>query len=242
MKDLDARLRKAVRGFWKTRTSQGRKQGRRGSRDQGGRTAVTGGAQMSGFERLIVEMLTEVGLQQDCIHTRAKTLPGFFRPTKDWDLLVVVDKHLLASLEFKSQVGPSFGNNFNNRVEESVGSATDLWTAYREGAFRMSPRPWLGYLMLLEETERSTNPVRVSEPHFEVFKPFKQASYAKRYQILCERLVRERLYDSACLILSSASDARTGDYREPSPELSFRNLAASLTGHVRTHSTPNPLG
>ncbi len=111
---------------------------------------------MSGFERLIVEMLTEVGLQQDCIHTRAKTLPGFFRPTKDWDLLVVVDKHLLASLEFKSQVGPSFGNNFNNRVEESVGSATDLWTAYREGAFRMSPRPWKSTQLQRERIDGTT--------------------------------------------------------------------------------------
>ncbi|MCH7873069.1 MAG: restriction endonuclease, partial [Planctomycetes bacterium] len=179
------------------------------------------------------------GRPKDCIHTRARTLPGFFRPTKDWDLLVVVEGHLLVSIEFKSQVGPSFGNNFNNRVEESVGSATDLWTAYREGAFRMSPRPWLGYLMLLEETERSTRPVRVSEPHFEVFEPFKQASYAKRYELLCQRLVRERLYDSACLLLSSATDARTGGYREPSPELSFRNLAASLVGHVQAYVTMN---
>jgi hypothetical protein len=41
-------------------------------------------------------------------------LPGYFRPTKEWDLLVILDGNLLASIEFKSQIGPSFGNNYNN--------------------------------------------------------------------------------------------------------------------------------
>jgi hypothetical protein len=53
-------------------------------------------------------------------------LPGFFRPTKEWDLLAIHDGKLLAVIEAKSQVGPSFGNNFNNRTEEAMGSALDL--------------------------------------------------------------------------------------------------------------------
>jgi hypothetical protein len=64
-----------------------------------------------------------------------RELPGFFRPTKDWDMLVVHEGHLIAAVEFKSQRGPSFGNNFNNRTEEAIGNATDLWTAFREGAY-----------------------------------------------------------------------------------------------------------
>ena len=61
------------------------------------------------------------------------------------------DDQLIVVLEVKSQVGPSFGNNFNNRTEEAIGSALDLWTAYREGAFNKTIRPWLGYLFLLED-------------------------------------------------------------------------------------------
>ena len=57
-------------------------------------------------------------------------LPGFFRPTKEWDLVVVKNGHLIAAIEAKSQVGPSFGNNFNNRTEEAMGSALDIWTAF----------------------------------------------------------------------------------------------------------------
>jgi hypothetical protein len=70
----------------------------------------------------------------------------------------VADGRFLAGIEFKSQVG-SFGNNYNNRTEESIGSAVDLWAAYREGAFEPSARPWLGYLMLLEEAAGSIAPV-----------------------------------------------------------------------------------
>ncbi len=105
-------------------------------------------------------------------------------------------------MEFKSQVG-SFGNNFNNRTEESLGSATDIWTAYREGAFAISQRPWLGYVMVLEEVARSLSPVGVKEPHFPVFPEFREASYAERYEIMMTKLVRERLYDSAAFLLSS---------------------------------------
>jgi hypothetical protein len=139
----------------------------------------------------------------------------------------VADGQFLAGIEFKSQVG-SFGNNYNNRTEEAIGSAADIWAAYREGAFKPSSRPWLGYMMLLEDARDSTRPVRAQEPHFKVFPEFRDASYAKRYEILLTKLVRERLYDSACFLLSSAKNGPKGIYREPAAELSFQNFMASL--------------
>jgi hypothetical protein len=42
------------------------------------------------------------------------------------------------------------------------------------------------------------------------------------------KLVRERLYDSAALLLSSHSAAEDGSYRQPSTELSFESLLTSL--------------
>jgi len=52
---------------------------------------------------------------------------------------------LIAAIEAKSQVGPSFGNNFNNRTEEAMGSALDLWTAFRKRDYLDNPQPFLGY-------------------------------------------------------------------------------------------------
>jgi len=82
--------------------------------------------------------------------------------------------------------------------------------------------------MLLEEAPASTRPVKAQEPHFKVFREFKDASYARRYEILLTKLVRERLYDATCFLMSNNSDGVRGQYREPVPELSFSNFVSSL--------------
>jgi hypothetical protein len=183
---------------------------------------------MNGFVNLVRDLLCDSGLPKPHVYCdKYVEIPGWYRPEKKWDLLIVADGQLLGGIEFKSQVG-SFGNNYNNRTEESIGSAVDLWAAYREGAFKPSARPWLGYLMLLEEAPGSMTPVRAREPHFKVFPEFKNASYAERYEVLLTKLVRERLYDAACFLMSSAADGARGVYREPAPELSFENFITSL--------------
>lgn len=227
--DIESKLRTAVAHFWSSCETQAQKQGvKSGVRDAGARAAVTGGSQMDGFVALVRDLLEESGVDRPAIYCEQFVeLPGWFRPEKKWDLLVVVDGCLIAAIEFKSQVG-SFGNNYNNRTEEAAGSATDMWAAYREGAFKPSARPWLGYLMLLEEAPGSTRPVRAQESHFKVFEEFKSASYAKRYEILLTKLVRERLYDATCFLMSNSTDGPRGQYREPVPELNFANFISSL--------------
>jgi hypothetical protein len=232
---LEDRLISAVAHFWATRSNQDASQGSQsGSRDAGNRAAVTGGKQLDGFVNLLADLIEDEGMPRQCLHASKTTLPGYFRPEKDWDFLVVAGGQLIATVEFKSQVGPSFGNNFNNRVEEAVGNATDLNTAFREGAFRTSARPWIGYLMLLESTERSLSAVRTKESHFPVFDDFRGTSYAQRYELLCTRLVRERLYDASCLLLSTRPDSSPAEITEPNPELSFFNFVTSLQGRIRT--------
>lgn len=227
--EMEKRLRAAVKKFWTTRERQAQRQGSKsGSKDAGTRSAVTGGAQMNGFIDLVRELLCENGLPRAQVYCdKFVELPGWYRPEKKWDLLIVSEGQLIAGIEFKSQVG-SFGNNYNNRTEEAIGSATDIWSAYREGAFKPSARPWLGYLMLLQEAKGSLRPVRAREPHFKVFPEFQAASYARRYEILLTKLVRERLYDAACFLMSNSSEGPKGYYIEPSGELSFQNFVASL--------------
>jgi len=179
----------------------------------------------------------EAGVSDTAVHRRSHVeLPGYYRAEKKWDLVVVVDGRLFATVEFKAQVGPSFGNNYNNRTEEALGNATDYWAAFREGAFRGSPRPWLGYLMLLEDAPGSTRPVSVAEPHFTVFEEFRNASYAKRYEILLTKMVRERLYDAASLVLSPSDAGRNGAFSEPCAELTFANFAESLVARAIAYS------
>jgi hypothetical protein len=198
---------------------------------------VTGGAHLDGFAELIRKLIVEAGVSNTAVHRRTRVeLPGYYRAEKKWDLVVVVDGRLFATIEFKAQVGPSFGNNYNNRTEEALGNATDYWAAFREGAFRGSPKPWLGYLMLLEDAGGSTRPVSVAEPHFPVFQEFRDASYAKRYEILLTKMVRERLYDAASLILSPSDAVRSGAFSEPCAELTFANFAESLVARAIAYS------
>jgi hypothetical protein len=194
---------------------------------------------MDGFIELFTGLLVEAGVDHDCIfYKTALELPGFFRPTKKWDVLVVRDRQLLMALEAKSQSGPSFGNNFNNRTEEAMGSALDMWTAYREGAFNKSTRPWLGYLFLLEDCEASRRPVGVAEPHFPVFPEFKEASYARRYELFCRKLARERHYDATAFLTADAGSGAKGIFGEPAEDLTFARLARSLSAHIAANWNP----
>jgi hypothetical protein len=233
---IESGITKAVRHFWQTRSGQARRQQDAGRSDQGSRGAVTGGKQMDGFVLLVRHIIKDAGLSGNCIHTSTSLeLPGYFRPEKKWDLIVVDGDALVAAIEFKSQIGPSFGNNFNNRSEEAIGTAQDIWTAYREGAFPTSERPWLGYVMMLEDCPRSTSPVSVRQPHFPVFPEFIDASYAQRYQLLMIKLVRERLCDSTSFLMSSRLAGPKGRYTFPDQNLSFIQMAASLSGKITTH-------
>jgi hypothetical protein len=234
--NLSRRVAKAVASYWSTRRTQSARQASSGQRDQGARSAVTGGAQMDGFITLMTSLIKESGIRGEHIfHSTALELPGFFRPTKEWDLLVVRDDQLVLALEAKSQVGPSFGNNFNNRTEEAMGSALDLWTAYREGAFNKTIRPWLGYVFLLEDCEASRRPVKVKEPHFKVFPEFVNASYGKRYELFCRKLVRERHYNASAFLLSEPKTGLKGTFTEPAEDLTFLQFAKSLAAHAAAY-------
>ena len=237
MLDVDAELGKAVRHFWVTRARQNKAQGTRsGRKDAGARASVTGGKHADGFVKLIAAILLDAGLDDFAIRTREKksrTLPGHFRPTKEWDLVVIAGTTLVAAIEVKSQVG-SFGNNFNNRVEEALGNATDFWAAYAKGRFAPSGRPWLGYLFMLEESPKSMGPtMKIELEPFSVDPVFQSLSYCGRYEEVCTRLVRERLYDAACFFTSSAAAGKKGQFYQPSLELGIRNFAIALAARAQ---------
>src|SRR5690242_1631074 len=108
-------IRSAVEQYWATVEAQG---------------STEGGKHMDGFCELAKRVVVEGGMPEGSIHLGSKLeLPGYFRPTKQWDMLVVHNGCLVAAIEFKS-MGKSFGKNYNNRIEEALGSATDILTAH----------------------------------------------------------------------------------------------------------------
>ena len=231
--DYEQKAHDAVKAFWGNRQAARQKQIESGKADQGERAGVTAGKNMNGFLALVLDVVRANGLARAEIHQKRAmlTLPGYFRPTKRWDILVIHRSELVAAIELKSQVG-SFGNNFNNRTEEAIGTAHDLWTAYREEAFGKQPRPFVGWLMLVEDAPKSRATVKDSSPHFPVLEAFKGASYLKRYDLLCQKLVQEQLYTTAALITSPRSAAETGEFAEMSTMTGLKTFVTGLAGHV----------
>ena len=240
LSDYDRKVREAVGFFWSNRRSASLRQQEAGVGDRGERASVTAGKNMDGFLDLIRDITRDNGLTEADIHVtrRVLTLPGFFRPTKQWDMLIMNNGELVAALEFKSQVGPSFGNNFNNRAEEAIGSALDFWTSFREGAFGQdAPKPFVGWFILVEDSQKSRDVVTSQSPNFNVFPEFENTSYAQRYGILCRKLVREQLYTAACSILSPRSAEISGEYAETNNGLvSVRAFVARLAGHIASET------
>jgi hypothetical protein len=243
--DIERRLQKAIQSYWDARAKNKEKQVQSGKIDAGARGEVTGGTQMGALEVLVADILCDAGLKKLDVRTRTSLeLPGYFRATKKWDLIVVSDGQLVLAMEFKSQAGKSIGNNVNNRSEEAVGSAKDIWTAFREGRFGNSPTPFLGCFFLLEDRDNVKTPVANKEPYFPVDPAFRGeskkaksdreryagVSYCKRYELLCRRLVLERLYNSACFVM--ATNSRKTRITQPAEDLTFHRIAAALRGHA----------
>ncbi len=244
MQDEKPIFHEAVKVFWGKQSSQLEKQIQAGFSDAGRRGEVTGGGHMDGFLSTLKGTLADAGIPPDHIydHRMLAVLPGYYRPTKVWDLLVVDENmRVRVIIELKS-ISSSFGNNANNRAEEAVGNAKDLWDAFREGALGTHPEPWVGYLFVLKDCPETQKPVRIEEPHYSAFqefggggKPITRSSkntlagrrsvvgvsYAKRLEWMCRRLMQERLYRSVCFLLVDPDDMdKDQNYKEPASDLS----------------------
>lgn len=232
--NYETKARKAVKQFWVGRSAARQKQVASEKADRGERSAVTAGRNMNGFISLMEEIVRGNGLRTAEIHLsrRVLTLPGYFRPTKLWDMIITDRGTLVAALEFKSHVGPSFGNNCNNRAEEAIGTAHDFWTAFRDGAFGDKPRPFLGWLMLVEDAEASRSPVRDHSPHFLVFADFQNASYLERYHLLCKKLMQEGLYTAATTLASPRTAIKDGHFTSHEDMTGLSNFVTTFAAHI----------
>lgn len=240
IEDYEARAKSAVKAFWGVKDAAAQAQIERGVQDVGSRSAVTAGKHLDAFVPLFKDAASSHGLIDLDFHLghQAPTIPGYFRPTKAWDLIITQRNTLVAVFELKS-IGSSFGNNMNNRSEEAIGAAHDFWTAYREGAFgKDAPRPFLGWVMIMRECSKSMSPVRTFEKHFSVFPEFRGASYAQRCDILCRRLIQENLYTATALMLTPDTEGKeNGYFRHLSDTGSFKRFIATFVGHMTALAT-----
>lgn len=234
--DHSKAIRKAVKQYWQTKTSALAKN-QAGTRvDQGKRGAATAGKNFDGIADMFSKLAKQHGgkgleVYQNKGHV---VLPGHFRPSKQWDLVVMCTGRLIAVLEFKALGGPSFGKNANNRCEEALGSGMDISVAQREGLFGQGANPFVGYCILVEDEEGSRREPKRGNPsaHFAADPIFDKASYQHRMRILCERMVQERIYTSAAVLALPPNAAKSGQYSDLSDPTSLNKLIARFIAHI----------
>lgn len=156
------------------------------------------------------------------------TLPGYFRPTKEWDVVAWHHGRPVAAIELKSQAG-SFGNNPNNRAEEAVGNAEDLRRAVKSG---LLPPLWTGFAFIIEDCDksnsRSKNQARSELPTDDEFAHW---TYAERVRVLCERLQATKSYDATWAVATS----RPPDFnwRDLASDVTWQSFSESLRSHLQ---------
>lgn len=203
--------------------------------DQGRRKGITSGKHLDPVAKIIKEDLVKNGFCHSRIYDTGDqcTLPGWFRPTKKWDLLAFDDNELVGAIELKS-ISSSFGNNANNRAEESIGSALDAIEAYNERLLgNCNIPPVMGYVMIVRDCDESRHCGRiVRSPHFNMDSKFENASYLDRFQILCERLRRKSLYNAVWLVFA---DPTRGSVLEPDNSMSYEVFLETILSGLRMH-------
>ena len=227
IKMLNKELEEAIFSVFDLEINAAKNQKERGGSDQGRRAGVTAGKHLDPLADYLAKELINAGIKPRDIFTGSSNMeiPGWFRPNKQWDLLAFDNKALVTAIELKS-IGSSYGNNFNNRTEEALGSATDASAAVKYNMFKNEQPPAFGYVMVVRSDESSRKTIdRIPEPHFKVDPIFYYNSYLDRFKIMCTRMLAEKLYDAIWLVFVNTE---TREIKEPVKALSYDNFMKKM--------------
>ncbi|MDT0331482.1 PaeR7I family type II restriction endonuclease [Nocardiopsis lambiniae] len=222
----------AIAQYWGVKSTQNDLSKIKDAVGAGTASSVRAGKHFDSVAGLIAKFFLEAGYPKDYIRVEKKQgleLPGYFRPQKQWDVVVSMRNTLVAAFELKGLGGPSFGNNYNNRVEEALGSAVDLRHAALAKLYP-GEKPWLGYFFIMEDAKGSQGPVRIAKgaalPPESIWD---NTSYQDRFGIFCQRLIDESLYDSVCYVTSSKNSPAPS---EPVEQLDWAHFAAGVRSRI----------
>ncbi|MEQ1700331.1 MAG: PaeR7I family type II restriction endonuclease [Ilumatobacteraceae bacterium] len=227
----------AVRSYWDVRRSQAQRSVDSGAINTGLRSEVTGGRHLDALQLLLVQVFVDAGIPAHMLDVKKRPVPGYFRRDKSWDIVVTVSDRVLAIIELKSITGNNPGQNFNNRTDEALGQAIDVWKAVEHKIIASPLRPWLGYLMLIEDNDAWNAPSKPRAAVWPADPEFDGVSPADRASIFFERMVLDRLLDSACVMLASRN---TGEVRYKRDGLTFQAFAAAMFGRTLQFKATNP--
>ena len=226
-------ISEALAAYWGRKDLQNENSRIAGKVGAGTAGSVRGGHQFDPVAATLAKPFIEGGYAPHDVRIEGKlTLPGYYRPSKDWDVIITNRGTVAAAFELKALGGPSFGNNANNRIEEALGSATDTHQACVDGRFG-AELPWLGYLIVVEDHAKSRRPSRPKSVVAGDLDPaWVGSSYQQRIALGVERMVAQRVYDAACVLVSNKTDPG------PLRAVARRRLGPLHSSHQRPNRIP----
>lgn len=247
-----AQVHDALLAYWTSRDEAALRQAARGGSDVGGRAGATSGTHLDRVAQLLGRVCLAAGAPIEAVYYNAPkddpnkrqgvavgyTLPGYYRPTKQWDVVVYADGAPIVVVELKSQNGPSYSNNANNRAEEAIGNAVDLDRARAAGL--LPGDPWTGYAFVIEDDEVSRLKRGKNDRGFyDKDAIFTDWSYVDRIRLLSQRLVEEKHYDAAWAVATSRPRCPGKDcpqiaagYSVHEHQFTWRELDSDLLGYA----------
>jgi len=220
---LEEHVEAALREWVSVRAEQKERSEARGNAQQGNRAAVVSGKHLDAVNALIIAEIKRIaGPGLEFREGRAATLPGYYRATKNWDLVVLREGVPLLAVEYKSMFG-SEAKNLNNRADEIFGMAEDSRQAEAHGLLPENMKR--AYVFIMGITPNSTKPVTTANGVGAVDPAFRHASYLDRAAIMCERMRETHLFH---LVWAIGVHDETLEYRETRPSVGWSRFAADL--------------
>jgi len=226
----------AVTWFWGSRASQSDAIGH--SQGGAGRDAVVGGQHLNAIRDLIANELIRLGVPEAAIKIRGKwkNMPGYFRPTKNWDLALVNERQEVVALFELKSMSSSYGNNANNRTEEAIANSVELQYAVEKGYILV--KPWLAYVFLIRDEAKSRKkPSRRSSAAYPIDPTFANTSYVDRMAMVVHRLVKEGFYDAGWFVatVKPESVVQQATWSSPREDVSWEAFSTALQQLVARH-------
>ncbi len=185
---------------------------------------------MKSLADFVRQMFIDAGLRDDEVTTDT-IIPGYFRRSKNWDVVAVHKGHLVGVVELKSQE-KSPSNNANNRIEEAIGSAVDTNTVQEISEAFGKLGIWAAWGMTFN---RDCEPKRrngVRSKHFPLDPAFVPFTYAGQYGTAIERFISQNIYQAGWMVRTWVNDDGTIGYDEPVPTATAETLATQIEARV----------
>jgi hypothetical protein len=192
---------------------------------------------MQSIAMFVRQMFVDAGLPEADV-TVDSVIPGYYRRSKNWDVVAMHKGQLVGVVELKSQAS-SPGNNANNRIEEAIGSAVDA-KAVQEltGAFG-NLGVWAAWCMTFNRDAESGNPIELTAVQKNRLRlplndsAFDNMTYAKQYATAVERFIAQKVYDAGWMLITWINSNGTIGYDEPIPTATAVTLATQIEARVK---------